>query len=962
MIKKIFLGFFLFLFLFSNVSAEDIAYVVKSSPSPQVELLLIQSNYAYNVISENQIPSTDFSEYSILLIQDNVNNKDKLPLLTKNSIFFDGNIVPIIWNTWEAFGYTSSNPIAKIKAIYSPFTDGFLLNQQFFAYSETKSWKYIHRTSTGPTVSVYGIAYSTGSSTGNYPIIAYSNRSDIKNVFFGFYEAGYWSEDTKKLIKNSLKWMIGNKCTDNDQDYYVKEDINVNLCENICGANHNNACIGNNDCNDNNFNVNPNSIELLYNGIDDDCNGYDLADYDNDGYCKAGYTIINKNLQCPLENGIMGTDCMDNDNTYNPGSSDINKNCQNKAPVIEPLSKIIVNEGEVARITVHASDFENDELAYSINDSAKFLKNFNVFSWDTGYQDSGDYVFKLFVSDGNSTSEIDVEVEVRDINQPPVFNEINCVLAILEDIAYECNISATDNENDSFNFSVLSENKLECSFQNNTLIYKSYQDYFGSASCSIKVSDAYGYTVQLLSVNIQNINDAPAITGYNPQNSPRILNGSNQTFNITIRNVDNDNITTSWFLNNQNVGFENSYIFNANQGSYNLTAVVTDGEYSINHYWDVFVGFADELTCNEAHGFLCSSGEVCNGNLLGVLDSNSCCNAVCSEKPPIFKDISKQCKNKSSELEIKFKDITSMEKFKIGEITSKKVEIKNNASINLNSVLEIYVYDLTKDKILKKEKYSFNMGKQTYKIQNFDIDFPWDINEKYKFAIFINIKGNGDIDYCNSDYIRILPYRVSNEIVLENAWIDKTDISCGDSFDLYARIRNTGTEEQDVILKFDNSLLKIKDTSDEIALEGYGADDSEKITSNLNIPDNAKAGNYTIKISALSNTGAMAFYDLEIALGECKKEASSSSKIGIIKLQNSNILQIFEDSKNRNFVLWNSIIVSLILSFLLITVICKGIKRRKTKKQLEKEINKIIKRKNSRHKKQFSKQKKKSKK
>src|SRR3989344_4436125 len=447
MIKKIFLGFFLFLFLFSNVSAEDIAYVVKSSPSPQVELLLIQSNYAYNVISENQIPSTDFSEYSILLIQDNVNNKDKLPLLTKNSIFFDGNIVPIIWNTWEAFGYTSSNPIAKIKAIYSPFTDGFLLNQQFFAYSETKSWKYIHRTSTGPTVSVYGIAYSTGSSTGNYPIIAYSNRSDIKNVFFGFYEAGYWSEDTKKLFKNSLKWMIGNKCTDNDQDYYVKEDINVNLCENICGANHNNACIGNNDCNDNNFNVNP---------------------------------------------------------------------------------------------------------------------NFIVFSWDTGYQDSGDYVFKLFVSDGNSTSEIDVEVEVRDINQPPVFNEINCVLAILEDIAYECNISATDNENDSFNFSVLSENKLECSFQNNTLIYKSYQDYFGSASCSIKVSDAYGYTVQLLSVNIQNINDAPAITGYNPQNSPRILNGSNQTFNITIRNVDNDNITTSWFLNNQNVGFENSSIFNAN--------------------------------------------------------------------------------------------------------------------------------------------------------------------------------------------------------------------------------------------------------------------------------------------------------------------------------------------------------------------------------------------------------------
>ena len=74
----------------------------------------------------------------------------------------------------------------------------------------------------------------------------------------------------------------------------------------------------------------------------------------------------------------------------------------------------------------------------------------------------------MSVSDGKSTSEINVEIEIIDQNQPPVFNQINCTRAILEDTEYNCEINATDYENNAFNLSILSENKLHCNFQNKT--------------------------------------------------------------------------------------------------------------------------------------------------------------------------------------------------------------------------------------------------------------------------------------------------------------------------------------------------------------------------------------------------------------------------------------------------------------------------------------------------------------
>ncbi len=107
----------------------------------------------------------------------------------------------------------------------------------------------------------------------------------------------------------------------------------------------------NNDCNDNDAAINPDALEILYNGIDENCNGMDDDnDFDGDGYandldCNDDNPTINPGVTEILYNGIdencngmaddddldqdgynNATDCNDNDSAINPGATEISNN------------------------------------------------------------------------------------------------------------------------------------------------------------------------------------------------------------------------------------------------------------------------------------------------------------------------------------------------------------------------------------------------------------------------------------------------------------------------------------------------------------------------------------------------------------------------------------------------------------------------------------------------------------
>lgn len=90
----------------------------------------------------------------------------------------------------------------------------------------------------------------------------------------------------------------------------------------------------------------------------------------------------------------------------------------NAAPVLEGVADIEVDEGELIVLSITATDAEGDDV--EITFSAPFD---DEGTWQTGYDDEGEYVATVTASDGISETKESFDVVVNDVNRPPAFGE-----------------------------------------------------------------------------------------------------------------------------------------------------------------------------------------------------------------------------------------------------------------------------------------------------------------------------------------------------------------------------------------------------------------------------------------------------------------------------------------------------------------------------------------------------------
>jgi hypothetical protein len=87
----------------------------------------------------------------------------------------------------------------------------------------------------------------------------------------------------------------------------------------------------------------------------------------------------------------------------------------NNPPVLTLQNVIEVDEGEIVYIEVEAYDPDEDELTITYSG----WMNSNTYT--TNYDDSGEYIVTVTVSDGIESVSKDVTIIVNDVNRPPVF-------------------------------------------------------------------------------------------------------------------------------------------------------------------------------------------------------------------------------------------------------------------------------------------------------------------------------------------------------------------------------------------------------------------------------------------------------------------------------------------------------------------------------------------------------------
>ena len=97
---------------------------------------------------------------------------------------------------------------------------------------------------------------------------------------------------------------------------------------------------------------------------------------------------------------------------------DVVVNSVNKAPVLEGIADVEVDEGEKVVLSVTATDAEGDDVA--IEFSTPFSED---GEWQTGYDDSGEYIVTITATDGFSIVEESITVTVNNRNRPPAFGE-----------------------------------------------------------------------------------------------------------------------------------------------------------------------------------------------------------------------------------------------------------------------------------------------------------------------------------------------------------------------------------------------------------------------------------------------------------------------------------------------------------------------------------------------------------
>lgn len=231
------------------------------------------------------------------------------------------------------------------------------------------------------------------------------------------------------------------------------------------------------------------------------------------------------NVTVQLTDGIIASPVTEEFNvTVNP---------VNDAPVMVPISNVVMTEGETASIIVNANDVDGDEditftaeildnpdlLAVEIlNDTITFIPSSDAY---------GSSTISIFASDGMDTSTpITFDVNVQNVNDAPVVDAIADPLPVLEDDGpVVVQFTPEDVDGDdllvttlTLNTDIIPAGNIEVipadapSGVERTMYIQPGENAFGTGSVIILITDGLSPAVnKQIQVTVESVNDAPNI-------------------------------------------------------------------------------------------------------------------------------------------------------------------------------------------------------------------------------------------------------------------------------------------------------------------------------------------------------------------------------------------------------------------------------------------------------------------
>lgn len=316
------------------VNAGDVAYVLKNPRNPNHDFMnsFEDLNLSVDLIKSNKVKDINYNNYKLIFVgNERFDNAKDILTYKQNSLIVNSFHLNEWGLTNDDISQIASNSPLKVKkrnkilTVYNRccFSNNVGLPMYYlFSLNKDDDVNNIASTTINNEDSVVGFIKKESK-------LSNGKLSEGKISFFGITETNFWTNEARKLFKETIISLTEN--LDKDKDGF-NEDV---------------------DCNDNDKNVNPISFEIPNNDIDENCDGIKLI-IDND------YDEFNSNL-----------DCNDNDKNINPGAveipnNNIDENCDGQDLIINipNRNQTLSTEIEVLLIRNKDNKLIKDEKFY----------------------------------------------------------------------------------------------------------------------------------------------------------------------------------------------------------------------------------------------------------------------------------------------------------------------------------------------------------------------------------------------------------------------------------------------------------------------------------------------------------------------------------------------------------------------------------------------------------------------
>ncbi len=258
----------------------------------------------------------------------------------------------------------------------------------------------------------------------------------------------------------------------------------------------------------------------------------------------------------------------------------------NRAPVLEDLQPITVNEGDTIKIVPNAYDLDGDKVTISYSG---FMAS---DTYKTKFGDAGTKYVKVTASDGTLTTSKSVQIIINHVNRPPTLDKINDLKAT-EGGNIAIVLNAHDPDGDQLQYSV-SNAPHQASLSGNKFIWNVPYDFANRKET--KTLDLVFY----VSDGNLSASHAARVQVTDKNRPPRIINASksivakiNEPVFMFVKAVDDDNdplaYTWDFGLLEKYQATENHERIFSSPGNKIVKVIVSDGTDSVEQIINIFV-------------------------------------------------------------------------------------------------------------------------------------------------------------------------------------------------------------------------------------------------------------------------------------------------------------------------------------------------------------------------------------